>query len=111
MVTLASLRVLWARWYYLEYTPGGRYRATRPDGHVLPEADTPEGLDSAIRADYVEMAHPVTGPDEFADRIRVEEFRRQGVTIGEEFGAWNATVPQQDGESGSWPGTRCTAAG
>ncbi len=40
----------------------------------------------------------MTGPDDFADRIRVDELRLQGVTIGEEFGAWNATVPQQDGE-------------
>ena len=40
----------------------------------------------------------MNGPDEVADRIRVEELRRQGVEIGEEFGAWNATVQQEDGE-------------
>jgi len=51
-MTLAGIQAQWGRWYYVEYTPGGRYRATRPDGHVLPEADTPEGLDSAIRADW-----------------------------------------------------------
>ena len=51
-MTLAVLSERWGRWYYVEYTPEGRYRATRPDGHVLPEADTPEGLDSAIRADW-----------------------------------------------------------
>jgi hypothetical protein len=36
--------------------------------------------------------------DEIADRIRVEELRSQGVDIGLEFGAWNATVSQGDGE-------------
>ena len=36
--------------------------------------------------------------DEIADRIRVDELRSQGVTIGAEFGAWNASVPQVDGE-------------
>ena len=51
-MTLTALRERWSVFYYLEYTPEGRYRATRPDGHVLPEADTPEGLDSAIRADF-----------------------------------------------------------
>ena len=40
----------------------------------------------------------MSGPDEITDRIRVDELRRKGVTIGEEFGAWNATVPQQGGE-------------
>jgi len=36
--------------------------------------------------------------DEIADRIHVDELRRQGVSIGCEFGCWNATVPQDDGE-------------
>lgn len=40
----------------------------------------------------------MSGPDEITDRIRVEELRRQGVTIGSEFGAWNATIQQEDGE-------------
>ena len=39
----------------------------------------------------------MSGPDEIGDRIRVEEFRRQGVAIGEEFRAWHATVFPQDG--------------
>ena len=51
-LTMQELVALWGAWYYIEYTPAGRYRATRPDGHVLPEADTPAGLDSAIRADW-----------------------------------------------------------
>ena len=51
-MTLADIQAHWGRWYHVEYTPGGRYRATRPDEHVLPEADTPEGLESAIRADW-----------------------------------------------------------
>jgi len=51
-MTLKDVQVRWSRHYHLEYTQADRYRATRPDGHVLPEADTPEGLDSAIRADW-----------------------------------------------------------
>ena len=51
-LTMQNLIGLWGRWYYIEYTPEGRYRATRPDGYVLPEADTPEGLRFAIMADY-----------------------------------------------------------
>ena len=51
-LTLQKLTEDWGRWYHLEYTGVGAYRATRPDGHVLPEADSPEGLDSAIRADF-----------------------------------------------------------
>ena len=51
-MTLTALAERWPVRITVEYTPEGRYRATRPDGHVLPEADTPEGLDSAIRADF-----------------------------------------------------------
>ena len=49
----------------------------------------------------------MTDPDEFADRIRVEELRRMGIAIGEEFGAWNATVPQDGTASGRLPGVHC----
>lgn len=44
------------------------------------------------------MAHPVSGPQQPEDRIRIEEFRRMGIAVGEEFGAWNATIPVSDGE-------------
>ncbi len=39
----------------------------------------------------------VSGPDEIADRIRVDEMRRKGIAIGEEFGTWHATVRQKGG--------------
>ena len=51
-LTMQDIITDWGRWYHIEYTPEGRYRATRPDDYVLPEADTPEGLESAIRADH-----------------------------------------------------------
>ena len=44
----------WGAFYWIEYD--GTYRATRPDGSVLPVADTPDGLDSAIRADFSRWA-------------------------------------------------------
>ena len=55
-MTLDRIRADWGAFYRVEYTEAGRYRATRPDGLVLPEADSPEGLDSAIRADYARWA-------------------------------------------------------
>ena len=51
-LTMQEILAAWGRWYHIECLPGGIYRATRPDGFVLPEADTPAGLESAIRADY-----------------------------------------------------------
>ena len=50
-LTLQDIIDLWRAYYHIEYA-GGMYRATRPDGYVLPEADTPAGLESAIRADW-----------------------------------------------------------
>lgn len=50
-MTLAAIAEKWGHWYHLEYA-AGMYRATRPDGIILPLACTPEGLDSAIRADW-----------------------------------------------------------
>ena len=52
MLTLSAIQAQWGRWYHIEYIPGGKYRATRPDGKVLPEADSPEGLRFAIMADH-----------------------------------------------------------
>lgn len=50
-LTLQDIIIQWGDYYLIEYN-GGKYRATRPDGRELPEADTPEGIESAIRADY-----------------------------------------------------------
>ena len=50
-LTMQDIVARWGAFYWIEYD--GTYRATRPDGYVLPVADTPEGLDSAIRADWV----------------------------------------------------------
>ena len=49
-LTMQDITARWGAFYWIEYD--GTYRATRPDGYVLPVADTPEGLDSAIRADW-----------------------------------------------------------
>ena len=50
-MTLAAIQELWGAWYHVEHD-GGVYRATRPDGVALPEAGSPEGIESAIRADF-----------------------------------------------------------
>lgn len=50
-LTMQDIARTWGAYYFLEYSDG-MYRATRPDGVDLPPADTPEGLDSAIRADW-----------------------------------------------------------
>jgi len=50
-MTLATIAETWGAYYHLEYDEGA-YTATRPDGFTLPQADSPESLDSVIRADF-----------------------------------------------------------
>lgn len=42
----------------------------------------------------------MTGPVSREQRIRLKNFRTMhpDISIGEEFGAWNATIPLQGGE-------------
>ena len=54
-LTMQDVVARWGAFYWIEYD-GAAYRATRPDGYVLPVADTPDGLDSAIRADFSRWA-------------------------------------------------------
>ena len=43
------------------------------------------------------MEFAVNGADDIAARLRIEEYRRMGIRIGEEFGVWNATLPAHKG--------------
>jgi len=50
-MTLTAIAETWGV-FYDTWFEGGMYRARRADGTALTPAPTPEGLDSAIRADW-----------------------------------------------------------